>query len=92
MGSSTVIKGNGCGSLSEQILSPICISEKPAIPTMSPAKASSISTRPRSWKPYNLVILPLSCEPSACITQTCSCDLTEPFSIRPITILPTYSL
>ena len=60
VGSSTFIKGNGFGSDKEQILSPIWISAKPAIPTISPATASSISTLPKSWNPNNFVILPFS--------------------------------
>ena len=92
VGSSTLIKGNAFGVLGSQIVSPIWISEKPAIPTISPADADSISTRPKSLNPNNLTIFPLSWEPSAWIKHTWSWELTLPCAIRPTTILPTYSL
>ena len=87
-----MIKGKASMLFTSQRVSPIWISEKPAIPTISPASAELISTLPKSLNPKSLVILPLLTTPSALIQATWSWDLTTPLTILPITILPTYSL
>ncbi|MNH20986.1 hypothetical protein D3C79_807770 [compost metagenome] len=63
-------------------------SSKPLMQTMSPAWASSTSTRCRPWWPISLRIRPLRFLPLVSMATTGVFGLTRPRAIRPTPITP----
>ncbi|MNN86565.1 hypothetical protein D3C81_2039970 [compost metagenome] len=71
VGSSTVSAGSASGASGWQIVSEMVSSWMPEMATMSPASASSTSTRSRPMKPSTCSTLPLRFLPSRSMTVTC---------------------
>ena len=89
-GSSTVITGSGRGSSADASVSPIVISGIPATEMISPAAASSASTRSSASVTYSSETLTRSICPSARHQATVSPRRIVPWRTRQIAIRPTY--
>ncbi|MNI41118.1 hypothetical protein D3C73_953630 [compost metagenome] len=92
VGSSIFRTGSASGFCGSAIVSPMLISLIPAIATMSPAPASSVSTRFRPWKPKSFSMRAVLLLPSRMMTVTDWPCLITPRFTRPIAIRPRYSL
>ena len=104
VGASTSRRGSGRGSAGSVSVSPIVTSGRPATDTMSPAEASSISTRSMPCAVWRLVTVPLrvmtrpgSTTPAVSAGSSRTTAIRwptriDPFRIRPTAIRPTYSL
>ena len=89
VGSSTVSRGSGRGSAASQIVSPISTSSMPLTAAMSPAVASSTSTRPSLSNTCTPTSFAGSSPPAAVDRTTCEDFASVPDSIRPIAMRPT---
>ena len=89
VGSSMCKIGNASSLPISQTVSPTLISGKPAIATISPACADSISTRFNPKNPNNFVIRNCCVDPSKRQIETIWLTLIVPRTIRPIPIRPT---
>ena len=90
VGSSTLSMGNGAGLTGSVMVTPIPISARPLISTISPGPASVVCTRSRPWKVNTWLIRPLTALPSGpSITTTSIMGLIVPWLMRPTPIRPT---
>ena len=89
VGSSICSASSGIGLLGSTILSPTSSASKPAIATMSPVPAASMSVRSSPLKPMSFEILPFICVPSALANITLWFLFIVPLKILAIPILPT---
>ena len=101
VGASTSSRGSGRGSAGSVSVSPIVTSGNPATETMSPALASSISTRSMPWAVWRLVTVPVSVTirpgstvPSGPAGSSRTTAIRwpiriDPFRMRPTAIRPT---
>ena len=89
VGSSMASGGSGSGCSASVIVSPIVMSAMPATQTMSPAAASSTSTR-FSPSNANSLVTRVGCSaPSTLLTATVSPSLTRPLKMRQTAMRPT---
>ena len=88
VGSSTAIGGIATGCSASAIVSPIVMFSIPARQTMSPAAASSMSTRLSPSNAYSFVTFVRSTLPSTRQTAIGSPIFTRPLTTRPIAIRP----
>ena len=88
VGSSTAIGGIATGFSASAIVSPMVMSSMPARQMMSPAEASSVSTRLSPSNVNSLVTRVGSMVPSSLQTATGSFRRTRPLKMRPIAIRP----
>ncbi len=89
VGSSTVSRGSGRGSVASQIVSPISTSSMPLTAAMSPAVASSTSTRPSLSNSCTPTSFAGTRVPAAVDRTTGEALESVPDSTRPIAIRPT---